>query len=216
MESPNMSTSTAPPNRIPLLPADRRLRQGAWLLIASLGIFFFSSMILYVVYIAMRLQDGGFEQLPLRLPASFLPSTVLLIVISALLHYASKAAVEERRVHLIQIIIAAIVCSLLFFAVQSEGMWRLIESMRVSGKGGMHAYAFTFFLALVHALHVVGGLVGLVWVLVNAIRCRYDHERHYGVTFCGLYWHFLDVVWLVMLASFATASALIQAKLSSA
>ena len=49
-------------------------------------------------------------------------------------------------------------------------------------------YGFTFFLVIVHALHV-GGVAGLALLLLGIRRQAYDHERHFPVRFCALYWH---------------------------
>ena len=57
-------------------------------------------------------------------------------------------------------------------------------------------------LAVLHALHVLGGVVALGLVAVRSLKGRYDHERHWPVDFTAQYWHFLDVVWLCMLAVF--------------
>jgi cytochrome c oxidase subunit 3 len=57
-------------------------------------------------------------------------------------------------------------------------------------------------LALLHALHVAGGVIALGIVSVRAVLGRYDHERHWPVDFAAQYWHFLDAVWLCMLAAF--------------
>ena len=52
--------------------------------------------------------------------------------------------------------------------------------------------------------------MGLVSTLFNAYRYKYDHERHFGLRFCTLYWHFLDIVWVLLLASFFISGALIN------
>ncbi|MBC7783990.1 MAG: heme-copper oxidase subunit III [Burkholderiales bacterium] len=59
-------------------------------------------------------------------------------------------------------------------------------------------YALVMFLILIHALHVVGGIVALALVSYNAFHDRYDHEDYVGVRNCVLYWHFLDGVWIFM------------------
>jgi heme/copper-type cytochrome/quinol oxidase subunit 3 len=41
---------------------------------------------------------------------------------------------------------------------------------------------------------------------------RSDHERNIGLKVCTLYWHFLDVVWVLLLASFWIALVLVNAK----
>ncbi len=193
---------------IPLLPEDRRVRQGAWLLVASLGVFFAASMILYCIYIFLLTQGVDVEE-PLKLPASFLPSTLFLIGVSAALHMAGLAAQRDQRSRLLQSLSIAMVLAIAFFIVQGEGMWRLLQAVNRLKAQTQNAYAFTFLLAFVHAMHVVGGLVGLIWILVKAILGYYDHERNYGVRFCALYWHFLDGVWVVMLGGFIAASLLL-------
>ena len=68
-------------------------------------------------------------------------------------------------------------------------------------------YGLTFCLVIVHALHVIGGVAGLTFLLFGLARQAYDHERYFPVKFCAMYWHFLDAVWLTMLAAFALAAA---------
>ena len=57
-------------------------------------------------------------------------------------------------------------------------------------------------LVLLHGLHFAGGLGVLGWVAAQTQRGRYDHEYHGGLTLAARYWTFLDVSWLVMLATF--------------
>ena len=59
-----------------------------------------------------------------------------------------------------------------------------------------------YVLALLHALHVAGGVVALGIVSTRSWLGRYDHERHWPVDFTAQYWHFLDAVWIFMLAAF--------------
>ena len=57
-------------------------------------------------------------------------------------------------------------------------------------------------LAILHALHVLGGIFALGIVSVRTAMGQYDHERHWPVDFAAHYWHFLDLVWIVMLTTF--------------
>jgi heme/copper-type cytochrome/quinol oxidase subunit 3 len=63
-------------------------------------------------------------------------------------------------------------------------------------------YGLVFFLIVVHALHVLGGIVALAIVTWRTKRQRYDHENYMGVQFAARYWHFLDIVWLAMFTMF--------------
>jgi heme/copper-type cytochrome/quinol oxidase subunit 3 len=64
--------------------------------------------------------------------------------------------------------------------------------------GGVFLYGLAFVLILVHALHVVGGIIGLVNTVRHGMHGDYDHENYYGIKHAAMYWHFLDGVWIVM------------------
>jgi cytochrome c oxidase subunit 3 len=49
-----------------------------------------------------------------------------------------------------------------------------------------------------HALHVLGGLVVFVVMLIIAMRGRFTREHESMVELTGLYWHFVDVVWIFL------------------
>lgn len=49
-----------------------------------------------------------------------------------------------------------------------------------------------------HALHMVIGLGLLMWLLVDAVRGRWSPEYHGPVELVGLYWHFVDIVWIFL------------------
>ncbi len=50
----------------------------------------------------------------------------------------------------------------------------------------------------IHAIHILGGIVVLVWLLVRSIRK--DFNKHYfgPVDYVGLYWHLVDLVWIYL------------------
>jgi cytochrome c oxidase subunit 3 len=195
-----------------LLPVEARAVQGIWLFLASLGIFFVASILLYVVYVYLRVSgDNAFTQ-PLTLPWSFLPSTILLVGVSLCLELAYRGARRDQH-RLVKIyVLAALAMGIGFMAIQSDGMKRLIDGMAAASSRSESAYGYTFILVFLHAAHVIGGMVGL-WVTArNALRNRYDHERSVGLRFCTLYWHFLDVVWFILIGSFWIALWLVNSK----
>jgi cytochrome c oxidase subunit 3 len=49
-----------------------------------------------------------------------------------------------------------------------------------------------------HALHVIIGVAFLLILLVLALRGRFDNGRYMGVDIFGLYWHFVDIVWIFL------------------
>jgi cytochrome c oxidase subunit 3 len=193
------------------LPQDARAMQGVWLLLIALSIFFLSSILLYVVYVALRLAPNSVVRpQSFYLPKSFLPSTLLLVGVSGTLEWALRAARRDRNDEVKRASLAALVMAVLFMAVQSEGMYKLIDAASQVASSRNSIYSLTFVLAFVHALHVVGGVIGLVSVTFNAHRDKYDHERCMGLRFCTLYWHFLDIVWVFLIGSFLVSGMLVN------
>jgi heme/copper-type cytochrome/quinol oxidase subunit 3 len=55
-----------------------------------------------------------------------------------------------------------------------------------------------FFLTGNHGLHVLIGVIWCAVVVVNALRGAYSQTENMGVEIFGLYWHFVDVVWIII------------------
>ncbi len=193
------------------LPQDTRAMQGVWVFLLTLSVFFFSSILLFVLYVALRLSpESGLRPQSFYLPRSFVPSTMLLVGVSGALEWALRAARRDRSTEVRFASVVALIMGVLFMLVQSEGMYRLVVAATTVASSRNSTYALTFVLAFLHALHVVGGIVGLVITVWNANRDRYDHERHFGLRFCTVYWHFLDVVWVLLMACFIITGMLVN------
>ena len=55
-------------------------------------------------------------------------------------------------------------------------------------------YAMTGF----HGLHVFVGVLWLIWAWIKAARGQYSPQNHLGIELAGLYWHFVDLVWVLL------------------
>lgn len=63
--------------------------------------------------------------------------------------------------------------------------------------GGIYGSAF-YALTVFHALHVAVGLLILAWVFVQALLGKYTEHNQVKVQLCTMFWHFVDVVWILM------------------
>ena len=182
-----------------LLPNDRRYRQGGWLFIGTLMIFFLSSLLLFGIYASTRLDD---VQSRVPLPDSFLWSTLCLIVISGLVHAATRTVRRSKRFQTTALLGVSAVSAIVFMAVQYDSMLQMLGGPALDGGTAKGMAGMIAVLAFLHALHVAGGIIALGVVSVRSMLGRYDHERHWPVDFAAQYWHFLDIVWLCMLGCF--------------
>ena len=187
------------PRSLIALPTDARARLGAWLFIASLVVFFLSSILLYGLYAWSR-RDDPIRNTPL--PATFLVSTVCLLLISGMLHLATRSIRRDRWTKTGVLLVLSNVAAIVFIGLQVWSMFDMLESTVGKHGSGRGVMGMVIVLAFLHALHVAGGIIALGIVSVRTIMGRYDHERHFAVDFAAQYWHFLDIVWIAMLFAF--------------
>jgi cytochrome c oxidase subunit III len=59
-------------------------------------------------------------------------------------------------------------------------------------------FATYFTMTGFHALHVIGGLIPMIWMFGKSLAKGYPQEMHHRVEVLGLYWHFVDLVWIFL------------------
>jgi len=181
-------------------PTAMRRRFGTWLLLASLGMLFAGCLVGFLV-IRLRAPEWPPTGSP-GLPTAFWLSTGMLLVVSALLVLADRAAGAGRSVALTRYLGATTALGIAFVLSQVSGWARLAAASELPQN---NLYLFGLYvLSFLHVLHVIGGLVPLVWVTLRSNAGRYTVADHEAVTDVAMYWHFLGVVWLGILAVLAT------------
>jgi cytochrome c oxidase subunit III len=62
-----------------------------------------------------------------------------------------------------------------------------------------HPYAATFFMCTAfHGAHVLSGVVYLTCIWIGALRGKYSATSYSPVEIAGLFWHFVDLVWIIL------------------
>ncbi|MCI0691406.1 heme-copper oxidase subunit III [candidate division KSB1 bacterium] len=65
--------------------------------------------------------------------------------------------------------------------------------------GQKSLFGATFFaITGFHGAHVTGGVIYLLIVVMNGARGKYSAENYNGVEIVGLYWHFVDLIWILV------------------
>ena len=128
----------------------------------------------------------------------------MLVTCSATAHLALAAIRRDDSKRLVQMLIATFALGLLFLALQ---IWNYLTLARAELTAKTNLYGFTFYMMTgLHAAHVIGGLIPLAITLMRARSGRYTSFFHGGVRNVVLYWHFLDVVWIVVFACLLAGS----------
>ncbi len=167
------------------------------LLIASLAMGLGALLVFYFVMRA-RLPQWPPAGTP-PLPAGLWVSTALLLAVSAALHAAVRAARRDRAAAVRRLTRAALGLAA-GFLISQTAVWFTAFLRQMPPHLNMYAISF-YLLSGLHALHVIGGLLPLGLVTARAAQGRYTAGEHAGLRYCALYWHFVDIVWLIMFAA---------------
>ena len=136
------------------------------------------------------------------LPWGTAASTSLLGVVSWQLQAALAAIRRNHFTACLQRWRWASVSALGFLFVQALNARQLMLAEGAFAKQSLFVFSYDLLVGL-HALHVLGGFVPLGLVHHRVARRDYSSSRHSGLLFCVQYWHYLAVVWLILLATLA-------------
>lgn len=59
---------------------------------------------------------------------------------------------------------------------------------------------FTIYFAMtgLHGIHVLGGIVVFIWLLIRAMKGHFTPEYYGPIDFAALYWHLVDLIWIYL------------------
>jgi cytochrome c oxidase subunit 3 len=130
------------------------------------------------------------------LPGGLLLST-LLIAFTSLTIWQAQRSIQANALEAVKRWLSAAGALALLFLLTQTANW---FSMRPPSDAPS-LYLSTFYLLTgVHALHVIGGLVPLGLVMYHATSRKYSSSSHEGLSLCAQYWHYLGVVWLILVS----------------
>ena len=120
-------------------------------------------------------------------------NTCVLVTSSFTMHWAMQSIRRNDRAGLKAGLVLTILLGAAFLLTQA------IEYAHIGFNTGDGAFASTFFgLTGLHGAHVFIGLSLLTFAAVRAFRGHYSAEHYHGVEIPGIYWHFVDVMWIVV------------------
>jgi cytochrome c oxidase subunit 3 len=149
------------------------------------------------------LNVGGAE-VPLILIAIM---TFVLITSSGTMAMAVNYAYRRDRHKTALLMLATALLGATFVGMQAFEWSKLIfeEGVRPWGNPmGAAQFGSTFFMITgFHGFHVTCGVIYLLWVATRVLRGRYEANGNYQIVeIAGLYWHFVDLVWVFIFALF--------------
>jgi len=180
---------------------------GMWAFLVQEVMFFGGLFTVYLVY--RNLHPHAFLEGSGHLPVGLgTLNTVVLIGSSLTMALAVRCAQLGRGKGTAGYILATMALAGVFLAVKTieyGSKWddALIPGVRWDPWPGADPhlnlfYALYFIMTGMHAIHMLVGLVLMVFVALRSLRGRYSPQNHIGVEILGLYWHFVDLVWIFL------------------
>ena len=150
----------------------------------------------FTAYFFIRVVNGD-QWFPTRghsLPVAVaFVNTCILVSSSFTLHWAEHGVKTNNRFALKAGILSTFLLGLTFLFVQIN------EYVHIGFAPSDFAQASVFYgLTGLHGAHVFVGLTLLLMVVIRSWRGHYSVEEHRGVEVPGIYWHFVDVMWIVV------------------
>jgi cytochrome c oxidase subunit III len=151
------------------------------------GAFFTAYFFIRVVNAGEWFPFDGFE-LPVFIAGI---NTAILISSSFTMHWALEGARNENRRALQMGLLTTAMLGLTFLCIQVN------EYVHLGFAASDNAQASIFYgLTGLHGAHVFVGLSLLTFATVRAFRGHFSAKEHRGVEVPGIYWHFVDVMWI--------------------
>jgi len=135
-------------------------------------------------------------------------NTGVLLCSSLTMALAVHAAQLGGRRTVVIFILATIVLASVFLGIKTSEYYHKYEEHLIpsrhfefSGPNANHAqmfFSFYFVMTGMHALHMVVGIGIMLVMIMLILRGRFSSEYYSPIEMTGLYWHFVDIVWVFL------------------
>ncbi|MCC2544979.1 cytochrome c oxidase subunit III [Hymenobacter sp. BT175] len=169
--------------------------------------------VLFVILVAAYAQTRYYSSLPSGLhpfPRYFSLSTIVLLVSSYTLSQAPRLYKEDDVSGLVRCLGATLLLGITFIGLQLLG-WRELVQQGIFFSGEASG-TYVYIISALHVTHLLGGIVFLTLLLMHSLHASRDAVRTLvfirnpfrmrQLRMLGLYWHYIDGLWIALFAVF--------------
>ncbi len=168
-----------------------------WVAIGSILMMFAG---LTSAYIVKRSQVSW---LMIEIPILFWYSTAAILVSSLTVQLSLKALKAREMMSYRRWLMITAVLGVLFLVLQIAGFKQFgSNDIRLVGAGSNASYSFLLAISGLHGLHVLGGVIALVVIAIQALRETTRNYNTIPLEVAATYWHFVDVLWIYLFIFF--------------
>src|SRR5262249_14643446 len=150
----------------------------------------------YLFRSAWKPLDGEADWAPLWRPRILWLNTAVILASSITLETARRLLKREKFLAFNRWILITGILGLGFLSGQFMA-WRQFVRQGIYLRTNPHSSYF-YLLTSLHALHLLGGLVALLYVTVRGLRFDFGTRQDAAVQATSIYWHFMDALWVFL------------------
>ena len=164
-------------------------------MLIALGSFSMLFIALLASYGILRVRSGiwmsnTIETMPLTLAGV---NTIVILISSITLFMASKANERENKIVTLNQIYTTIIIGLVFLSLQII-LWNVLINDGFTITSHQAGSVF-YMLSGLHGLHILGGLISLIWLI---FKIRVNNLILKPMRLVSMFWHYLTIVWVVI------------------
>jgi cytochrome c oxidase subunit 3 len=140
----------------------------------------------------------------LEIPVVFWYSTAAIVLSSVTIFLASKSLKERNLYRYRNLLAITAGLGILFLILQAIGFASFAkQDIRLIGAGSNASYSFLLAIAMLHGVHMLGGVVALVVIYIKARSSKVRNYSAVPIEVVSTYWHFVDFLWLYLIVFFS-------------
>jgi cytochrome c oxidase subunit 3 len=138
---------------------------------------------------------GSFKTIP-AFGVPFI-NTLILLTSGFTVTMAHHSLKKDQRTHLVVWLFATVLLGFIFLYLQVEEYKEAYQHLGLTLGSGIYGSTF-FMLTGFHGMHVSLGAIMLTVIAIRSMRGHFTARHHFGFEAVAWYWHFVDVVWLIL------------------
>lgn len=168
-----------------------------WIGLASITMTFAGLTSGYVVSRSALLAENSW--LSFILPSEFTWATGAIVLSSLTMIWAVQSA-KRNQVQAAKIAMwITVILGFSFIFLQYYGWQDLLErGLFFTGPQSNTAISWVYVITALHWLHVISGIIVLLYTLHKTLRGKYHAQNYQGLSVSAIYWHFLDGLWIYL------------------
>ncbi len=180
---------------------------GLWIFLGTEVMFFGGMFLGYTIYRSMYPEAFALASNRMNIVLGTI-NTAVLICSSFTMALAVHSSEQGERKKIILFVISTMILGTIFLVIKFSEYYIKYKEHLVPGmdfyfpgpQPGQAAIFFSFYFAMTgfHALHMIVGLGLQTYLLIQAARNRFSAAYYTPVEMVGLYWHFVDIVWIFL------------------